>query len=46
MDILSCGCVYADVIMHVYVLACMHFYMRMYAYFQLHAYRNLASLHV
>ena len=38
MDILSCGCVKVNVIMHVYVLACTHFYMCTYAYFQLHAY--------
>ena len=38
MDILSCGCVKVNVIMHVYVLACTHFYMCTYAYFQLQAY--------
>ena len=30
MDILSCGCVYADVIMHVYMLACMHALLHVY----------------
>ena len=43
MWVYICRCNYACT---VYVLACMHFYMRMYAYFQLHAYINVAFLHV